>query len=413
MLVGLLLMLAMPQVQSLAQSSPRTTTPTPNRPMLPTALPQRAINDYPQYNDLYVNDFADLLSAEDEAQIRQWFTEISAAGYQTVAVTINSFTDYDTGDATFEQFATNLFNAWGVGDSDNDGVMILLAAADREVRIEVGSSFENTLNRDLQGVINEFMLPNFRQDDYIAGLLEGSEAVYRILMRRADPSVEFPGSDPLQDDPQFTSPDAISTPSSDSNIGLLAMLGIGGAAVAGGAFTAVRRYLRLKPRPCPSCGATMKRLDEVQDDDFLDEGQRREERLQSVDYDVWKCPDCSTHQIFTYRGQSIYSECPECHYMTMGTHTQVVDPASCNHSGLRTVTHTCNHCTYRRGFEEVIPRWNCPEDDGDDGGWSSGGGSSRRSSSSSFSRSSLRSSSRSRGSFGGGRSSGGGASGKW
>jgi uncharacterized protein len=346
-----------------------------------------AQDDYPRYTDIYVNDFASILSPETEAELRQLFTETRAAGYQTVVVTMRSYQDYDTSDATFEEFATNLFNSWGVGDSDSDGVMILVATEDRKVRIEVGVSFENTLNDDLQGVINEFMLPRFRQGDYERGILEGSQAVYRKLLKLA----------PIPQRMQFEEVVPLSSSASTSPVnGLAVMAGAGG--VAGGLFIAYRRYLRFKPRPCPKCGTIMTRLDEVQDDEFLDEGQRREEVLGSVDYDVWKCPSCATHSLYDYRGMSAYRDCPECHYRTMGTHSRVIDSASCYNSGLREVTHSCNHCSYQRTYEEVIPRRNCDDNNS--------------SSSSSF-RSSSSSSSSSSGSFGGGRSSGGGASGSW
>ena len=36
----------------------------------------------------------------------------------------------------------------------------------------------------------------------------------------------------------------------------------------------------------------MYRIEEFADDEHLEEGQRLEERLESIDYDVWRCDDC-------------------------------------------------------------------------------------------------------------------------
>jgi uncharacterized protein len=348
----------------------------------------RSFGSYPVYNNLYVNDFAGILSPESETTLRQRLVELERVGYEVTVVTLDSYRDYDTGDSTFESFATNLFNTWGVGDNDSDGVMLLIGVEDRKVRIEVGISFENTLNDDLQGIINEFMLPRFRQNNYEQGILDGTDAVYQVLMRLAQPS-GIPTAR-YQPEPIRTSQPS----SSDDAGGLVVFLGASGAATSVLGFVTYRRYMRLKPRKCSKCETMMVRLDEVEDDEFLDEGQKSEERLGSVDYDVWRCPSCASHVLYDYRGFSFYRDCPECHYRTLGTSSRVIDSASCYSSGLREVTHSCGNCNYQHTFEEVIPRRNC-----NDNNSSSSSSSSRRSSSSS--------------SFGGGRSSGGGASGSW
>lgn len=63
-------------------------------------------------------------------------------GIEAVVVTINSIGDYQTGDATIEAFATNLFNTWGIGHKkENNGVLILVAVKDRKARIELGKGY--------------------------------------------------------------------------------------------------------------------------------------------------------------------------------------------------------------------------------------------------------------------------------
>ncbi|HEX2618657.1 MAG TPA: TPM domain-containing protein [Phototrophicaceae bacterium] len=386
--LGLLMMISGLSVrgQAATEQPPRLESPRPE----PTTLPDH----YPQYTDIYVNDFAGIISDANEQDLRQRLEVLWDSGVETVVVTVNSYTDYGTNATSFEDFVTHLFNYWGVGDSDSDGVMILVAVKDRKVRIEVGSSYESTQNSAMQGVINEFMLPRFRQNDYEGGIIDGSEAVIRILSGETDTDVtpvDFP-SPVYQGSSSYTSTNY----GSSNNLGWggIAVGAAGIAGVGGLGFTAFRRYSRLRPRNCPSCGHAMNRLDEVADDEFLDDGQRREEALQSVDYDVWKCTSCNTHQVFAYGAMmSGYRECVQCHYRTMGTHSRVIDGADCYSSGLREVTHSCDNCGYRRTFEETIPRKDCTDH------------SSSHSSSSSSSHSS--------GSFGGGHSSGGGASGSW
>ncbi|HSD85459.1 MAG TPA: TPM domain-containing protein, partial [Anaerolineae bacterium] len=113
-------------------------------------LPVAAQNGYPTRVDPYVNDFASLLTTEHTASLRSLFSELKTEnGVEIVVVTLDSIHDYATGDASIESFATNLFNTWGIGTAQkNDGVLILVAWKDREVRIEVGAGFGDSLNAD-------------------------------------------------------------------------------------------------------------------------------------------------------------------------------------------------------------------------------------------------------------------------
>jgi uncharacterized protein len=353
---------------------------------------------YPEYESIYVNDFAGLLSSEVESDMTDILQDLQqTAGVEATVVTIDSFQDYDTADTTFEQFATSLFNTWGVGDNDSDGVMILMGVEDRKIRVEVGVSYERTLNDDMQDVIDAYALPRFRAGDYEAGIYDTLIQVADLI--KVEKGVFDADATPVSG--SIRQPTISAPENSDEGSAVSTPIALGGlAALAGGGFLGIRRIMRFRPRKCPSCGTQMHRLDEYTDDEFLDQGQRTEESLGSVDYDVWKCDSCSTHQVFNYYGLSFYSHCPQCGYKTASNDSRVIDSATCYHSGLREVTQRCGNCSYNNTWQEVIPVRNCSDDN-------------NSSSSSSFSSSSSRSSSSSSGSFGGGRSSGGGASGSW
>src|SRR5690606_31451508 len=83
---------------------------------------------YPVATDQYVNDYANVISSADEAHIRDLLTGYEASdGVQMTVLTVRSLSDYRTGDNSIEQFATNLFNEWGIGQaSRNDGVLLLV-----------------------------------------------------------------------------------------------------------------------------------------------------------------------------------------------------------------------------------------------------------------------------------------------
>lgn len=350
-----------------------------------------AQSSYPRQTDEYINDFAMVISPAMEESLRDLLMDVNRSdGIGITVVTIDSYQDYDAGTGTFEQFATGLFNNWTVGDSGNDGALILVAILDRKVRLEVGAAYETRMNKTAQGVIDEFMLPRFRENDYERGIYDGARGLISSLTgvfpEPAEPVVSVT-LDPNRFVRAGTNSPSSSTTSSDSDATPL-VAGAAGATALGGAAVAYRRYMRYRPRKCPKCQTMMTRLNEVEDDDFIDDGQRTEETMGSVDYDVWKCGSCDSHQVIHYKSTfSGHRNCPSCNYRTVSTSSRVLYHATYDSTGLREVTHTCHHCNYQNVFNETIPRKTRSS--------SSSGGSSRRSSG------------------GGGRSSGGGASGSW
>ncbi len=75
----------------------------------------------------------------------------------------------------------------------------------------------------------------------------------------------------------------------------------------------IMRRLRTASRKCPNCSTKMKRLDEKSDNAYLTPAQDTEERIDSVDYDVWLCPNCGETDILPYVNHSKnYTPCPNC-----------------------------------------------------------------------------------------------------
>jgi uncharacterized protein len=186
---------------------------------------------YPADNDRYVNDNAGVLPPEDAASIRTLFADFEREmGARVVLLTIGSISDYDTSDTSIEAFATHLFNTWGIGDRQkNNGVLIVFAKSDRQVRIEVGSGYGQSLDAPMQRVITEFMLPEFKRGQYSSGVVAGARAVIDTLSGRAP---------------------VAQAESSGWSGWFLALIGGGLLAASGG--TLIRRnYVR--ERTCPQC----------------------------------------------------------------------------------------------------------------------------------------------------------------
>ena len=74
-----------------------------------------------------------------------------------------------------------------------------------------------------------------------------------------------------------------------------------------------KAHFRKYPRNCPKCNASIRRLSEEEEDEYLSKAQQMEETLQSADHDLWHCNACDTTISVTYPGEALkYKKCPGC-----------------------------------------------------------------------------------------------------
>jgi uncharacterized protein len=78
-------------------------------------------------------------------------------------------------DETIESYSIKVVDAWKLGAKDKDnGVLLLVATQDRQVRIEVGRGLEGDLPDAAAGrIIRAGIIPFFQQDQIGAGVLVG------------------------------------------------------------------------------------------------------------------------------------------------------------------------------------------------------------------------------------------------
>lgn len=139
---------------------------------------------YPEYESTTVNDFAGIIGADVEAQIAQQLETLhDETGVEMTVVTLSRQDMFAPG-LTLEEFATGLFNAWGVGDkTTNDGVMILVLHGDRAMRIELGKAYGRDWDRAAAKVIDRSFLPAFKEDRYQDGIAAGvTDTIDTIVM---------------------------------------------------------------------------------------------------------------------------------------------------------------------------------------------------------------------------------------
>jgi len=149
--------------------------------MLLTSLQSVALeSNFPKHSG-YVNDFSHLLSEEASAELEQLLLAAAADTTAEIAVAIVPSLD----GMTVEEYANGLFREWGIGKNAVDnGVLVLVAPNEREMRIEVGYGLEPVLPDGLAGeIIRTSFLPHFREDRYAEGIAEGVARVVDVVRR--------------------------------------------------------------------------------------------------------------------------------------------------------------------------------------------------------------------------------------
>ena len=125
--------------------------------------------------EFYVNDFADVISEDDEQKIlSNAVTLEEKTTAQVVVVTVENLNGQEPW-----QYALELGRNWGVGDKEkNNGVVILLSESDREIYISVGYGLEGALPDSKTGrIIDLYGMEYLKANNFSKGLFEISNAV--------------------------------------------------------------------------------------------------------------------------------------------------------------------------------------------------------------------------------------------
>ncbi len=394
----------------------------------------------PQDPSKRVDDRANILSAEDEATLESIARDVEQKTTAQIAVvTVPSLEGL-----TVDKYAHKLFNAWGIGQKEvNNGVLFLIAPKERRLRIEVGYGLEPLLTDSLCGEIRDSqIIPRFKANDYPAGILAGTRRIAKVLLSDPAAARGDPNSGPMLARAARRNA-SIATIAVAASALLLLVLAIvvaswrlyatvsfllvsivglavlavavyfnlrappeglpmslfGGAGVASLAALGFnwKRYRRFGPHGCSKCGTQLELLSEQEEDPKLSSVQRLEEKIGSVDYDVWICTACLNTDTERYiKMFSGFQDCTACQARTFKEDSPVtVREATTTSTGMSHIEGRCVACNHKTLRKVAIPMISTTDTSsssfGSGGGFGGGGG----------------------GGFGGGSSGGGGASGGW
>lgn len=344
-----------------------------------------------------------------------------------------------TGGRDIDDFATELFGTLGLGKADKDnGILIVVAKDDRRAAIRTGYGLEGVLpDVTLSRILRRQAFPLFKEEQYDQGVIRTLSAIHSVLtdpenldeIRSGIPD-NRPGRAADDDNVDFFTVYLIlasmlavamlliflivlnnNRGKSDFDKYLaceplrapylaLSFLGLGIPLIATVPLVIMLRHWRDRKRSCPNCGHAMVKIDEVHDNDYLTPAQDTEERVGSVDYDVWRCPECGELEILPYvNRKAAFTECEQCHARTARiTGSHILRQPTTVSEGLGERTYTCLHCNHKMRRPYSIARLAPAVIVGGGSGRGFGGGSGGGFSG---------------GGFGGGFTGGGGASGGW
>lgn len=330
----------------------------------------------------FIHDGPHVLRKDALGSLNQRIAAVQARTGGDVAVAIiadlRGYAPVDAGVAIYRAWKVGKVDSLGSARRDLGALLLIvpkeLAPDHRgECWITTGLGSEGTLLDSQAGAIcRERIVPALRVRDYAAAVDSGITGIAAAF----DQAVAGEGASLAAD----SSAPAMTLQSSrpERSKGFLwgwaaAVLGLLVAAVAA-VVTAWKRYQRRKPRLCPDGHGRMTRLDEASDDSALSTGQLAEERVGSVDYDVWACASCSQRIVIGYRHWSRYTGCPKCSARTLSRTTRMVTAATRTRTGLEETTLDCAACGYHDVTTRVTPV--LPEPSSSSGSSFSSGGSS-------------------------------------
>lgn len=383
-------------------------------------VPNVQVSDRTQY----VTDPDHFLSDATRAHINSLLAQLrDSNSVEAVVVMLPSI-----GNDDIDNFATELFTHWGIGKASNDNGLLFIAVMDqRQFVIRTGYGVEGVLPDILcSRIIRQCITPNFREGNYDKGVTKAVQQALHLLLN-PEASAELMAEEsnkPFFDEADKelllnilygylifsaiisllltirlnrtvrTHKDAPYECYKELNDSYSLLLIMAIFFPIWGIINMIRcssvmKKMRNKPRKCEKCGVEMHRLSEQEDNYFLTPQEDAEERIGSVDYDVWMCDNCRNTEVFRFENKyTKYSECPHCHAKTYSLmHDNIVLPATTVSAGRGEKVYECSYCKMRKVMPYVIPMIVVPKSSSGGGGF--GGG------------------------FGGGMTGGGGARGGW
>ncbi|MEO7359894.1 MAG: TPM domain-containing protein [Gemmatimonadaceae bacterium] len=300
------------------------------------------------------------------------------------------------GDFAPAEVALAIYRTWRVGrvadigsTQRNLGVLILLVPKELapnkkgECFILTGRGSEGVItDATAAAICRDGIIPFMKERDYTSALLAGVDSITARVRGDVVTGADVNAGSAVAigaDEAETIRRGLVSQGESDGsgNPWLIGGISLGVLALAGGGARGAFYIRRNRKRTCPKCGNAMHKLSETVDDEFLKPTQMLEEKLGSVDYDVWQCSCGETLLPIEYvKHLSSYSKCPECQVRAQKTTRRTIRAATYSSTGLAEKKFHCESCGKSRTQRITLSQLTTSSSSGGSSGGSSSSGSS-------------------------------------
>ncbi len=136
--------------------------------------------------DIYVQDYANVLDRQDTQSLIQLGKKLEdTTSAQLAILTIPSLEGND-----IKEFANTAFREYGLGNKEkNNGVLVLYAKDDREIRIEVGYGLEGVVTDIRSGnILDQNAIPYLKKNEESLALTNTYKSLYNVILNGSEKS---------------------------------------------------------------------------------------------------------------------------------------------------------------------------------------------------------------------------------
>lgn len=148
-----------------------------------TATPAADIQVEPPETGDFIRDYADMISPSDQQRIRDRAQALHEdENVALFVVTIESMAQYGPADVRVETYARMLLDQWQREQAEADAgwgrrILLLTSRDDQRTWIEPGGAWPRETADTTQQILDEQVVPRFRDGDFSAGIVAGVRAL--------------------------------------------------------------------------------------------------------------------------------------------------------------------------------------------------------------------------------------------
>jgi uncharacterized protein len=147
----------------------------------------------------FVNDRAGLMSEPTRARLEAFLDQVKQkTGAEFAVLTVQT-----TAPMTPDEYKVQVFQQWGIGKKGEDnGLLMLVARDERELKFETGYGLEGTLPDGLESrIFRDEMAPRFRAGDFEGGIVAGVLECSKRIAAEKGVTLEWDGRELRYDRP--------------------------------------------------------------------------------------------------------------------------------------------------------------------------------------------------------------------